>query len=138
MLDFRGEEEGARRVPINYYFGRVLCSTFPTPNPRRTRPVFGTIRCCVLHMLSRFRGAFVSVDKYNTINPRLTGEGYFGLPLVFARYLRKLQTDHRQIFSTLPTQPTIFWHILAKEKLASSDASAVKDVTVTPCLPGFR
>ena len=70
------------------------------------------------------------------VNPRLTGGGgYFLLPLVFPRYLPKLQTDHHQICNTLET---INLAHPERKKLDICDTSTTNDVRVTSCFPSFR
>ena len=56
-------------------------------------------------------------------------------PLVFSRYLPKLQTNHCQTFITL--QIINLAHP-DKRKIVSSNTSAMNDVRITPCFPGFR
>ena len=86
--------------------------------------------------LSKLRGDAPEQDCMK-LNPRLTGGGYFlpPSPPFFLQYLPMLRTDRRQIFNI--RKPSIL-HVLTKAKLVSFDTSAINDVRVTSCFPGFK
>ena len=69
------------------------------------------------------------------VSPQLTGEGLFfaPTPLVFSRYLPKLQTDHHEICSTL-----LSIYLAHPDRTRTRfDTSAVNNVRVTSSLLSF-
>ena len=119
---------GSTRHPLGYFRTHDRLGQVSDPTPLLSREPI------VVSSPTRRRSK--TLHKISPLTRDWPGGGLFFAPLLFfcdisRSYVRII------VKFLIPSKPSIL-HVLTKGKLASFDTSAINDVRVTSCFPGFR